>query len=162
MKIDKPLTTHVALMIRRPAADCYEAFVEPAVTSKFWFSDGSDRLDATKVVTWTWAMYGLSSKVMVKELRPEKKIVVEWDHGTDEATTVTWTFTDRGDGTTMVDVKQTGFSGAPDEQLVKLADTTSGFALVLAGAKAWLEHGVRLRVVEDVHPDNHVEGWIES
>lgn len=162
MNIDGPLATHVALMIRRPAADCYEAFVDPAITSQFWFTHGSGRLDAGNTVTWTWAMYGVESRVLVKELSPPGKVVVEWDHGTDDATTVTWTFTDRGDGTTMIQIDQTGFSGTPDEQLTKLADTTSGFSFVLVAAKAWLEHGLRLRVVEDVRPDNHVDGWKEK
>jgi uncharacterized protein YndB with AHSA1/START domain len=150
--------TKIQLRIRKPAEDCYEAFVDPAITSKFWFSEGSDRLDAAEIVTWTWGMYGMSSKVLVKELAPVTRILVDWDYGTEDVKTIEWAFTDRGDGSTLVEIIQHNVSG----DIAKITDLSSGFAFVLASAKAWLEHSVRLRIVEDVHPDAHVEGWIET
>ena len=77
MEVTQPLVALAAMLIRRPALDCYEAFVDPAITSKFWFSAGSDRLDAGHQVIWTWGMYGVSSTVDVKELVPGHKIVIE-------------------------------------------------------------------------------------
>jgi hypothetical protein len=32
-------------------------------------------------------------------------------------------------------------------------DSAGGFALVLAGAKVWREHGIELNLVRDRHPD---------
>jgi hypothetical protein len=52
-----------------------------------------------------------------------------------------------------------GFTGTPAEQTGKALDSTGGFALVLAGAKIWLEHGIEPRFVLDRHPDSVVEGW---
>ncbi len=34
----------------------------------------------------------------------------------------------------------------------QVADSTQGFSLTLAGAKAWLEHGIQLNLVADRHP----------
>jgi uncharacterized protein YndB with AHSA1/START domain len=34
------------MLIRRPVAKVFEAFVESAITSKFWFSRGSGKLEA--------------------------------------------------------------------------------------------------------------------
>ena len=34
------------MLIRRPVAEAFEAFVDPAITSNFWFSKGSGRLES--------------------------------------------------------------------------------------------------------------------
>ncbi len=159
MEITEPLVAHTAMLIRQPPLECYEAFVDPAVTSNFWFTDGSARLDAADQVTWTWAMYGVSSKVDVKELVPGRRILIHWDAETDRESTVEWLFTERVDGMTFVDIRNFGFVGDGDKQLKQLIDTVGGFSLVLAGAKAWLEYGLRLNMIEDRHPDHLVEGW---
>lgn len=159
MKLTKPFEAKTSMLIRRPAKDCYDAFVDPAITSKFWFSDGSDRLDAGKRVTWTWAMYGVSTEVDVKELVPARKIAVVWDVDKDEPTTIEWMFTERPDGSTYVEIKNFGFKGKDDEAVEKLVQTTDGFALVIAGAKAWLEHGLQLNLVPDKYPQMLVKGW---
>jgi len=54
------------MLIRRPVTEVFEAFVNPAITSKFWFSKGSDRLEAGRQVTWDWEMYKFSVPVDVK------------------------------------------------------------------------------------------------
>ena len=77
------------MLIRKPAGDVYEAFVDPAVTTKFWFTCGSDRLETGNCVTWTWEMYGVSTEVEVRELLPARKILIDWDAGTDEVSAVT-------------------------------------------------------------------------
>ena len=45
------------MLIRRPVAEVFEAFVNPVLTSKFWFTKGSGRLEAGKQVKWDWEMY---------------------------------------------------------------------------------------------------------
>jgi hypothetical protein len=37
-------------------------------------------------------------------------------------------------------------------------DSAGGFSLVIAGLKAWLEHGIQLNLVTDRHPDGLGEG----
>ncbi len=49
--------------------------------------------------------------------------------------------------------------GDTDAQVGRAIDSAGGFALVLADAKAWLEHGIELNIVRDAHPDMLVEGW---
>ena len=67
------------MLIRKPAADVYRAFIDPEVTTKFWFTKSSGRLEAGKQVKWEWEMYGAATNVTVKELEPNKRIVIEWD-----------------------------------------------------------------------------------
>lgn len=159
MELRETPVARTGTLIRRPAHKVYEAFVDPAVTANFWFTHGTDRLDAGKPVTWTWEMYAFSTRVEVKELVPDRKILIEWDAGTDEATTVEWTFTERAADRTVVNVRNFDLKGDADAQVSRAIDSTDGFAQVLAGAKAWLEYGLRLDLIADRHPDMLVPSW---
>jgi len=75
----------------------------------------------------------------------------EWP-GDGGATTIDWTFTARQDGTTFVSINNSGFSGEADAMVEQALDATEGFAFVLAGLKALLEHNIRLNLVPDRHP----------
>lgn len=154
-----PVAT-AGMLIRRPARTVFEAFVDPAVTARFWFSEGSGRLAPGARVTWTWGMYGVSSAVQVKAMEAGARILVDWDVDSDP-TEVEWRFDPRGDHT-WVTVENRGFSGSRSDQTDKALDSAGGFALVLAGAKIWLEHGIEPGFVRDRHPDARVEGWDAS
>ena len=45
-----------------------EAFVNPEITTKFWFTKSSGRLEAGKQVQWDWEMYGISVPVTVRSI----------------------------------------------------------------------------------------------
>jgi uncharacterized protein YndB with AHSA1/START domain len=136
------------MLIRKPAREVFEAFVNPDVTTKFWFTKGSGRLEAGSQVHWAWEMYDISIQVTAKAIEPDRRILIEWP-GYKGLTTVEWTFTPHEEGTTFVRITESGFIGDGDEIVKQVADSTQGFSLVLAGAKALLEHGVRLNLVPD-------------
>lgn len=140
------------MLIRKPAAQVFAAFADPEITSQFWFSRGSGSLQPGATVTWHWEMYGFSMPATVTAFEPERLIAVDWGEQGD-ATQITWRFTARDDGTTFVSVENSGFTGTADEQVTGAIGSTEGFTFVLAGAKAWLEHGVRLNLVPDRFPD---------
>ena len=139
------------MLIRKPVAEVFEAFVDPAITSRFWFTKGSGRLETGREVRWDWEMYNFSVQVQVKEVEQDKRIVVEWG-AYEESTTIEWVFTARPDDTTFVSVTNSGFGGTGDEMVKKALDSTEGFAFVLAGAKALLEHNIALNLVPDRFP----------
>ena len=152
MKLEvAPVVAKSEMLIRRPVAEVFEAFVDPAITSRFWFTKGSARLEAGKEVQWEWEMYNFSVPVAVKELEKNKRIVVEWG-AYDNPTTIEWVFTARPDNTTFVSITNSGFSGTVDEIVKQALDSTEGFTFVLAGLKALLEHGVELNLVRDRFP----------
>jgi uncharacterized protein YndB with AHSA1/START domain len=140
------------MLIRSSVAKVFEAFVEPAITSKFWFSRGSGKLEAGKTVRWDWEMYGFSVDARVKALEPNKRILVEWS-AYGMPTDIEWVFTARRDGTTFVSITNSGFGGSPQEIASNAVGSTEGFSFVLAGAKALLEHNVLLNLVPDRFPD---------
>jgi uncharacterized protein YndB with AHSA1/START domain len=96
-------------------------------------------------------MYDLKVDVEVKVLEPNKIITVDWSSG-EAPTTIEWRFTPYSDDTTFVSITNSGFTG--DEQSITkhALDSTEGFTFVLAGLKAYLEHGVQLNLVADRHP----------
>lgn len=150
-----PQLTHVpvartGMLIRKPSAAVFAAFIDPEITTKFWFTQSSGRLEAGKNVRWDWDMYGVSTQVTAKAIEPHTRIVIEWD-GYSGRTRVEWTFTPLKEGT-FVRVIESGFTGTGDELVKYTADSTQGFSLVLAGLKAFLEHGVRLNLVADRFP----------
>jgi len=140
------------MLIRKPVAEVFEAFVNTAITSKLWFTKGSGRLEPGKQIQWEWEMYDSSAQVNVKAIEPNKQILIEWSaYGTP--TTVEWVFTPRTDNTTFVRITNFGFSGDEDEIVKQAISSTEGFTLVLAGLKALLEHNILLNLVPDRFPD---------
>ena len=149
--------THVPVMktgmlIRRPAADAFEAFIDPDVTTKFWFTKSTGRLEVGKQVQWEWEMYGISIPVTAKAIEPNRRIVIEWP-GHGGLTNVEWMFEPWKDGTTFVSITESGFTGDGHELVNQVTDSTGEFNLVLAGLKALIEHDVRLTLVRDRYPD---------
>lgn len=143
--------TKTGMLIRRPAAEVFEAFVNPEVTTQFWFTKGSGRLGVGKPVQWEWEMYDISIPVTAKTIEPDRRLVVEWP-GYKGITTVEWLFEPQPDGTTFVRITESGFTGSGDELVNQVTGSTQGFSLVLAGLKAFLEHGIRLNLVADRFP----------
>lgn len=143
--------TRTGMLIRKPVAEVFEAFINPDITTKFWFTKGSGRLEIGKPVQWDWEMYGISVPVTAKLIEPNKRIVIEWP-GYSGTTTVEWTFAPQPDGTTFVGITEAGFTGEGDELVKQVTDSTQGFTLLLAGLKAFLEHSVRLNLVADRFP----------
>jgi uncharacterized protein YndB with AHSA1/START domain len=139
------------MLIRKPITEVFEAFVNPDITTKFWFTKSSGRLEPGKQIKWEWEMYNVSIPVTTKAIEPNKRLLIEWP-GHGGPTTVEWTFEDRNDGTTFVEITESGFTGTGDEIVAKVADSSQGFSLVLAGVKALLEHNVRLNLVPDRYP----------
>ena len=144
-------TVKVEMLIRRPVDEVFEAFINPELTTKFWFTKSSGRLEAGKKVQWDWEMYGASAEITVLEIEANKRILI--DFGTE----VEWVFTRRTDHETMVTIRNSGFEGDGDEVVKQAIDSTEGFTIVLCGLKAFLEHGILLNLVADKAPDSHVD-----
>jgi uncharacterized protein YndB with AHSA1/START domain len=138
------------MLIRKPAAEVFEAIVNPQITTQFWFTRSSGRLEVGKTTRWDWEMYDVSADVTAKTIEPNRLVVIEWP-GYSGPTRVEWTFTPLKEGT-FVGVTESGFTGTGDELAKYVADSTQGFTLMLAGLKAFLEHGIRLNLTGDRFP----------
>ena len=156
-ELTQPPVAKAAMLIRRPRAEVFEAFVDPAITSRFWFTKSTGRLEPGKRVTWTWEMYDVSVDVNVKSIEPNKQILIEWgNYG--EMTTVEWIFTPYEDDKTYVTITNSGFQGDGDKIVKDALDSTTGFTWVLAGLKALLEHNLELNAIVDAFPKGLAQG----
>ncbi len=154
MTLMTPPAARATMLIRRPVAEVFNAFVDPDVTTRFWFSRSTGRLVAGKAVAWHWDFYGASADVLVKVLETNRRIVYEWP------TPVEMTFTPRADESTLVSVVASGFTGTDDEKVSQALDSTEGFNLVLSACKVFLEHGIDPRIIPDKNPDGWVSGTL--
>jgi uncharacterized protein YndB with AHSA1/START domain len=150
LQLTRVPTVDVGMLIRRPPDEVFQAFVDPAITTKFWFTKSSGRMTPGANLRWEWEMYGVSTSVRVQEVEDNSRIRFEWDD--DDPTTVEVRVIPRSDGT-YVQVTETGLSGDGDTVVSRAIDSTGGFTMVLCALKALLEHGVVLAVVRDRNPD---------
>src|SRR4051794_20297723 len=153
LQLTRPPIATTGMLIRRPIEQVFQAFVDPAITTQFWFTRSTGGpLVLGAQVQWHWDTYGVSIPVTVRALEPNQRILIEWPGYAGAATTVEWRFTARPDGATFVIITNAGFTGTGDELVKQATDSTEGFTLVLAGLKALLEHGVKLNLVADRYP----------
>lgn len=152
MALTVPPVARATMLIRRSVDIVFTAFVNPDVTTKFWFSRSSGPLIVGQTVTWYWDQYGVSGDVLVKEIEKNLRIAIEWP------TPVEWIFTPKGDDATFVQITASGFIGTDDEKVSQALDSTEGFNLVISACKAFLEHGIDLRLIADKNPDGGGDG----
>ncbi len=151
LRLTKAPSARAQMLIRRPVSEVFEAIVDSQVTSNFWFSRGSGRLEPGCDVEWVWETYGASARARMREFEPDRRVLMDWG-GDDDATTVEWIFTPYSESATLLRVINSGFRGDGDKIVSQVIGSTEGFALVLAGLKAYLEHGLRLDLVPDHAP----------
>jgi uncharacterized protein YndB with AHSA1/START domain len=152
LRLTRVPIARTGMLIRKPVAEVFEAIVNPELTTQFWFTKSSGRLDAGKAVKWEWEMYDVSTQVSPKVIEPNRRILMEWD-GYSGRTEVEWTFKPWRDETTFLSITESGWTGSGDELAKYLAESGQGFTWVLAGLKAFLEHGVKLNLVGDRFPE---------
>jgi uncharacterized protein YndB with AHSA1/START domain len=161
LQLTKIPSVNVGMLIRKPPAEVFQALVDPAITTRFWFTKSSGKLEPGETVQWTWEMYGVSTTVSIKEIEADRRIVFEWGDRNDR-TTVNFRFVPANDKRTFVQVTETGLNGKGDELVSRVADSTGGFTQVLCALKALLEHDVVLTVVADHAPPEGVAHALSS
>lgn len=142
------------MLIRKPIDEVFEAFINPEITTKFWFTKSSGRLEAGSQIKWDWEMYGVSDVLLVKEIIANQRILIEWSDRTETE----WTFTPRTEKETFVTIACSGYTGSEQEIVQRLVDDMGGYTIVLCGLKALLEHNIVLNLVADKAPDAIITG----
>lgn len=136
------------MLIRRPIQEVFEAFINPEITTNFWFTKSTGKLEEGKTITWEWEMYGVKSEVKVLQIIPNQLIKTEWGLFSNN---VDYEFKEMEKGTLVI-IKSYGYSETGEDLLSVINDNTGGFTTVLDGCKAYLEHGINLRLIEDKFP----------
>jgi uncharacterized protein YndB with AHSA1/START domain len=135
----------------------FQAIIDPAITTRFWFTGSTGKLEPGATVEGDWEMYGVSTRVFVREVEEDRRIVIDWGDG-DESTTVEFRFTPHENEGTYMEVTESGLGGDGDQIVSHVAGSTSGFCQVLCALKALLEHDIVLTVVADRFPKGLDQG----
>lgn len=151
-KLNQNPVVTAEMLIRRPVSEVFEAFIDPDITTKFWFTKSSGRLEKGRHIRWDWEMYGVFDDLYVHDIEENRRIAIE----SSNQTRTEWIFTPRGAHETFVTITHSGFTGNDDEILHGAIDSMGGYTMVLCGLKALLEFGVILNLVADKAPDAHV------
>lgn len=143
------------MLIRRAPHEVFEALADPATTTRFWYTKSSGRMVEGAELVWEWEMYGASRTIRVERSDADKNIRFAWNNYVpDEFTTVEFSFTPYENDATYLHVTESGFTGDLDTRIANVRDSTAGFAFLLCGLKAALEHDVTLQLTVDEHPPN--------
>ncbi|EUJ52574.1 SRPBCC domain-containing protein [Listeria fleischmannii] len=142
------MKTNVSLLIKKSVDAVFEAFINPEITTKFWFTKSSGKLVKGEKITWEWEMYGVSDEISVLEIIPSSRIHIR-DSNLKETI---FEFETYSETETIVKIENGEF-----DQLSEIVDSTEGYTLVLSGLKAYLEHGIQLNLVEDKHPKARID-----
>jgi len=146
--MESKIFVQAQMLIRKPIQEVFDAFIDPEITTNFWFTKSTDKLEEGKTITWEWEMYGAKSEVKVLQIIPNKLIKTEWGLFSNN---VDYEFKEMEKGTLVI-IKSYGYSETGDALLSVINDNTGGFTTVLDGCKAYLEHGINLRLIEDKFP----------
>jgi uncharacterized protein YndB with AHSA1/START domain len=132
------------LKILKPVNEVFEAIVDPAKMSHYWFSSGTGRLQKGKTVTLRYDEYDAEVDIKVLEVEVNKKIVYSWG-ATGEENVVTITLKELDNTSTIIEVNEEGFKENDDTLISTLLGQKEGWVYMLTCLKGYLEYGVNLR-----------------
>lgn len=144
-----PVIIETQMLIRKPIHSVFEAFIDPKITSKFWFSSATASLEQGKTVEWTWEKYQVSAKVQVTKIIANELIQIQWGEPTS---TVDFIFEAINGNQTYLRIQNYNIPLQGDELMQFVIDSTGGFTTVVDSLKAYLEHGIQLHLVQDKFP----------
>lgn len=140
---EKNLEIKVALQIKSPASEIFEAIVDPAKMSGYFISVGSGRMEEGKKIKWQFPEFTAEVPIRVGRLEKGRYISFYWESDSIELL-VEITLFPGGSDSTLVTVTEK--SRKNDDAGIKwLKSNTEGWANFLACLKAYIEYGINLR-----------------
>lgn len=131
------------ILIRKPASDVFDAFVNPRTIEKFWLKSASGPLAKDATVEWEFMVQDAHETVTVTEFVPNKTVAFRWSDGI----AVKMEFEQQSISSTKFSVTATGFKGADAPSLA--VNATEGFTIVACDLKILLETGQSGNMVRD-------------
>jgi len=138
------LTATSELRISRTPHEVFEAIVDPAKMSHYFITWASARPEPGKVVTWKWGDVGAEGEIKVLEVEHDRRFSFTWFvAGEDKRVDIT-VEPDDDDGA-AVHVSDGPYE-SDAEGVAAFRGQVQGWTHFLLCLKAWVEHGVELRV----------------
>ena len=138
------LIARAKMLIRRPANEVFNSFVQPDLITKFWLKGTTGPLGPGARVEWQFMVPGATERVHVIAFEAPRRIAFVWSEG---GLDVDMKFVGDQNDATVVSVEVRGFeSGSGTDQVV---NATEGFSIVLCDLKVLLESGHSAGLVKD-------------
>ena len=132
--------------IRKPVAEVFDAVVNPKKLSGYFTTGGSSgALVPGSTVTWDFADFPGAFPVHVREVVPERLIVLQWQAADgDYDTTVRMEFEALDDRSTLIRISESGWKET-QKGLDSSYGNCSGWMQMLCCLKVYAEQGKNLR-----------------
>ena len=137
------------MLIRKPVAEVFNAFIDPEITRKFWFTSSTGDLMENKNVDWYWEKYEVTTSVFVEQLINNQLIQIMWG---EPKSTVDFIFEKISENETFLKIRNYGIPLEGSELIAFVIKQSNDFTTLLDGAKAYLEYGAQLNLVNDRLP----------
>lgn len=139
------LKFQVQLKIRKPAAEVFDAVVDPQKLTGYFIQTGSGPLVEGTTVMWKFPELADAFPVVVHEVVKNERLVFEWpaDSG-DGNTRVEMIFKPLDATNTMVQISESGWPNT-EAGLAASHGNAGGWMHMLACLKGYLEYGINLR-----------------
>jgi uncharacterized protein YndB with AHSA1/START domain len=141
--MEKKVALSAEMLIRKPAAEVFNAFVDPRIIEKFWLKSASGPLEKGAKVDWEFMVPGARDTITVTEIIPDKVIGWRWSDGT----AVELGFHHHERTATRISVTDSAFGDG--NELSHALDAMQGFTIVLCDLKCLLETGQSGNMVRD-------------
>jgi len=140
----QPLEIKVAIQIRKPAREVFEAIVDPKKMSNYFISKSSGRMEEGKQLVWRFPEFDVDFPIRVGKI--EKDRYVSWYYRAADGKELIGeiTLTPKDGDATVVTVTEKGMEN-DEEGLRWLMGNSAGWGNFLACLKAYLEYGINLR-----------------
>lgn len=125
----------VSIYIEAKPEVVYDAFIDPAILTKFWLSSASGPLTLGNEVHWKFLVEGAEARTRATRMIPGEQLA--WDWG-DSKVAISFEAMAEGTAVTLVNdhFNQPGMT-----KIESALNGTEGFSIVLADLKTLLESG---------------------
>jgi uncharacterized protein YndB with AHSA1/START domain len=141
---ENKLKVNIHMGILKPVHDIFEAIVDPEKMKKYFISKSTGRIEGGKTLKWTWEDFDAEHEIKVKQVEKDKLVSFSWD-GSGVECTVNISFASKEANKTLVKITEEEWT--PDfEGANRCIGQVEGWTHFLCCLKAYLEHGINLRV----------------
>lgn len=139
------------MKITKPAAEVFEAIVDPVKIGGFWFSSSSERWDTGKAITLRYDEYNAEGTIKVLEVEENKRIVFSWGAEHDSGTVVTIMLLELDDMCTKIEVIESGLKEDDPDVVTKMMGQKEGWVYTLTCLKGYLENDIHTLRASLIH-----------
>jgi uncharacterized protein YndB with AHSA1/START domain len=134
----------VQLKVRRPAAEVFDAVVNPDKLSRYFVQSASAALVEGTTVHWRFAEIPGEHPVKVSRVVKDQSVTLEYDRPDGGKIGVEMVFLPLDASATTVQINEAGW-GATPEDISESYGNAGGWMHMMCCLKAFLEYGINLR-----------------